>query len=229
MIENYLLKGLMIGIVFGVPAGVVGVLSIQRGLTQGVFAGFLTGVGSSVADVFYASVGVFGITFISDFLLRHQSIICMAGCLTVIMIGVYGILKAERSGSSYIRSAESVEKPHHPRSRRCVAVQKSGKARYLASCFFTAFTIAITNPATILSFMVAFSMFQIEGSESLGTNIQLIAGIFGGTCVWWLIIALAVSRFRNRITDGFYPKLNRVFGVLMILLGGAIGIRMVLA
>ena len=67
--SNYLLKGLVIGVVFGVPAGVVGVLSIQRVLTQGAFAGLMTGIGSSVADVFYACVGVFGITFISDFLL----------------------------------------------------------------------------------------------------------------------------------------------------------------
>ena len=56
MLENYLLKGLVIGVVFGVPAGVVGILSIQRVLTQGAFAGFLTGIGSSAADIFYAGV-----------------------------------------------------------------------------------------------------------------------------------------------------------------------------
>lgn len=211
MLENYLIKGLIIGVVFGVPAGVVGVLSIQRGLTLGPAAGFLTGIGSSVADVFYACVGVFGITVISDFLLKHQSIICMAGCLTVITIGAAGILKAGKAGVSCISTAEGAKDPAH-----------------LVSCFFSAFTIAITNPATILSFMVVFSMFQIEGTESFQTNIQLIAGIFLGTCVWWIVIALSVGRFRNRVTDGFYPKLNKVFGVLMILLGGAIGIRLIL-
>ena len=77
MLENYLLKGLVIGVVFGVPAGVVGILSIQRVLTQGAFAGFLTGIGSSAADIFYACVGVFGLTFISDILLKHQSTICI--------------------------------------------------------------------------------------------------------------------------------------------------------
>ena len=90
MLENYFLKGLLIGIVFGVPAGVVGVLSIQRGMSQGPAAGFITGMGSSVADLFYAGVGVFGITVISDFLIKHQHIICMAGCLLVIAIGIQG-------------------------------------------------------------------------------------------------------------------------------------------
>ena len=95
MLENYLLKGLVIGVVFGVPAGVVGILSIQRVLTQGAFAGFLTGIGSSAADIFYACVGVFGLTFISDILLKHQSTICMVGCLMVVAIGVRTIKKKE--------------------------------------------------------------------------------------------------------------------------------------
>lgn len=212
MPENYLIRGLIIGIVFGVPAGVVGVMSIQRGLNQGPLAGFITGIGSSAADGFYACVGVFGITVISDFLLKYQHIICMAGCLTVIAIGVRGFLKAGGRRNSPPRTD----------------ARQSGERQTLASCFFSAFTIAITNPATILSFMVVFSMFGIEGTEALGTNIQLVVGMFMGTCVWWLLIALAVSRFRNRITESFYPKLNRVFGVLMVLLGGGIGLRMLL-
>lgn len=202
MLENYLLKGLVIGIVFGVPAGVIGVLSIQRVLTQGAFAGFLTGIGSSVADVFYACVGVFGLTFISDFLLRHQSVICMAGCLMVIAIGVRTIRKKE-------------ELENH--EEEC--------PRHIVSCFLSSFVIAITNPATILSFMVVFSMFRIGGNESLGENVQLVCGIFGGTCTWWLAIAVIVSLFRKKVTDGFYSILNRIFGALMILLGIVIGVR----
>lgn len=207
MLENYLLKGLVIGVVFGVPAGVVGVLSIQRVLTQGAFAGFLTGIGSSVADVFYACVGVFGITFISDFLLKHQSVICMAGCLMVIAIGVRTIRKKERH------------------SFACAAGNNEEHPRHIASCFLSSFVIAMTNPATILSFMVVFSMFRIGGNESLGENVQLVCGIFAGTCIWWLAIAVIVSLFRKKVTDGFYSILNRIFGALMILFGIVIGVR----
>lgn len=205
--ENYLLKGLIIGIVFGVPAGLVGLLSIQRGLTQGPAAGFFTGIGSSVADVFYACVGIFGLTFISDFLLRHRSVVCGAGCLMVIGMGFWGFWTAGTEAA--------------PQS----AVARPGESRRLFSCFFSSFTIAITNPATILSFMVVFSMFGIEGMESPGAKLQLIGGIFGGTCFWWAAIALMVSRFRSRITTGFYGKLNRIFGALMVLMGAFIGIR----
>lgn len=56
MLENYLLKGLVIGVVFGVPAGVVGILSIQRVLTQGAFAGFLTGIGVPLQQTSFTHV-----------------------------------------------------------------------------------------------------------------------------------------------------------------------------
>lgn len=208
MIGNYLIKGFVIGIVFGVPVGVVGVLSVQRGLTYGPAAGFMTGMGSSVADGIYACVGVFGITFISDFLLRHQDIICLAGCLAVTAIGIRGVRKAETMEWKAARQTEG-----------------SGN---LASCFLTSFAIAITNPTAVLSFMAVFSMFRIKGTETLGARMGLIAGIFGGTCLWWFAAALIVSRFRERVTGDICVKMNRIFGILMVLFGMGIGIHMLL-
>ena len=93
----------------------------------------------------------------------------------------------------------------------------------LVSCFLSSFVIAITNPAAILSFMVVFSMFRIGGTETVGEAIQLVFGIFCGTCFWWLLIAVVVSRIRDRVTDGFYLKLNRIFGILMVSFGVGIG------
>ena len=213
MLENYLARGLIIGIVFGVPAGAVGILSVQRVLSQGAAAGLVTGMGSSVADVFYACIGVFGITIISDFLLKHQHIICMLGCMMVILLGIQCFKK------------KKVEKPAAVTRERQGEGHQPGTIRYLISCFLSSFAIAITNPAAILSFMVVFSMFRIGGNESIGEDIQLVLGIFCGTCFWWLLIAVVVSRIRDRVTDGFYLKLNRIFGILMVLFGTGIGVR----
>ena len=213
MLENYLMRGLIIGIVFGVPAGAVGILSVQRVLSQGAAAGLVTGIGSSVADVFYACVGVFGITIISDFLLKHQHIICMFGCMMVVLLGIQCFKK------------KKVEKPAAVSQKKQEEEHQPGTFRYLFSCFLSPFAIAITNPATILSFMVVFSMFRIGGTESIGEDIQLVFGIFCGTCFWWLLIAVVVSHIRDRVTDGFYLRLNRVFGILMVLFGAGIGVR----
>ncbi|WP_125143412.1 LysE family translocator [Clostridium transplantifaecale] len=216
MLENYLMRGFIIGIVFGVPAGAVGILSIQRVLSRGAAAGFVTGLGSSVADVFYACVGVFGITVISDFLLRHQHLICMVGCLAVILLGIQCFKK------------KKIEKPADFFQKVQDEAKRPGGFRYLVSCFLSSFVIAITNPAAILSFMVVFSMFRIGGTETVGEDIQLVLGIFCGTCFWWLLIAVVVSCIRKRVTDNFYLKLNRIFGILMVLFGAGIGVRALL-
>ncbi len=71
MLQNYLLKGVLTGIVFDVPVGAIGALAIQHTLSHGFRAGFVTGLGSSAADLLYACVGVFGLTAIFDMLLRY--------------------------------------------------------------------------------------------------------------------------------------------------------------
>ena len=72
MIAGYFLRGLLIALVFGVPTGAIGALTIQRTLERGFFAGLITGTGSSAADLIYSFVGIFGITIISDFLTANQ-------------------------------------------------------------------------------------------------------------------------------------------------------------
>lgn len=76
---DYLLRGILIGLLFGLPVGAVGTMTVQRTWANGIKAGLFTGLGSSVADCFYACVGVFGLTLISDFLLKHQVVIHILG------------------------------------------------------------------------------------------------------------------------------------------------------
>ena len=59
-----LLKGIILGLLFGVPAGSVGALTMQRTLVYGKKAGIVTGLGSSIADSLYAMIGAFGFTVI---------------------------------------------------------------------------------------------------------------------------------------------------------------------
>lgn len=39
LLENYLIRDLLIGLIFGVPAGAIGALTIQRTLRGGFWAG----------------------------------------------------------------------------------------------------------------------------------------------------------------------------------------------
>mgnify|MGYP001638647839 FL=1 len=48
--ESDLLKGICIGLLFWLPAGAAGTLTVQRTLAHGPRMGILTGLGASVAD-----------------------------------------------------------------------------------------------------------------------------------------------------------------------------------
>ena len=76
---SLLLKGILIGLLFGVPVGAVGAMTVQRTWEHGIKAGLLTGMGSSIADCIYAAIGAFGLTMVSDFLLEYQTAIHLAG------------------------------------------------------------------------------------------------------------------------------------------------------
>ena len=195
MVWNYVVRGILIGLIFGVPAGAVGALTIQRTLEKGFAAGLLTGAGSSAADLLYSAVGIFGIAIISDFLTAYQKAVQTVGGAFIIVLGISILMKKERA-----------------------AVVQETKGN-LVFCFLSSFGTAVMNPATILSFMVAFAAFEINGDVSVQEGVGLIMGILAGTFAWWLLLSGGVSVFRQRITGRIYKWLNRILGSFMMVFG----------
>ncbi|MCI8806185.1 MAG: LysE family transporter [Clostridiales bacterium] len=192
---NYFIKGIIIGIIFGIPAGVVGILTIKRSITYGAKAGFISGIGCSIADLIYSCVSIFSITLISDFLLKYQNIINSIGGTFVILMGI-GIM----------------------RKKQGIVYEKATTVKII-SFFTSSFLITITNPATILSFLLAFSIFNVKDIDSGFQGIELAVGIFGGSCVWWILITIFVQTFRKCITDIWIKRINYVLGIFIILFG----------
>lgn len=195
MVWEYVVRGVLIGLIFGVPAGAIGALTIQRTLEKGFAAGFLTGAGSSAADLLYAAAGIFGIAVISDFLAAYQNLIQAVGGVLIAILGISVLRKKERAA----------------------AVQET--KGNLVFCFLSSFGTAVMNPATILSFMIAFTAFEINGDVSVPEGFGLILGVLAGTLGWWLILSGIVSLFRERITGRIYIWLNRILGSLMTFFG----------
>lgn len=98
----------------------------------------------------------------------------------------------------------------------------------LPLCFLSAFTVAITNPATILSFLMAFAAFEISGVPSWLEGAQLLSGILLGTICWWGTLSGAVSALRKRITTQIYGILNRILGGLLLAFGAAVIARSIM-
>ena len=93
-------KGLVIGLSVAAPVGPIGLLCINRSLTAGPRAGFVTGLGAAVADGVYGAVAAFGIASVSLFLLDHQDLVRGLGGLGLIAIGLQMGLKRPAEGGA---------------------------------------------------------------------------------------------------------------------------------
>lgn len=204
MAESILLKGVLIGLLFGLPVGAVGAMTAQRTLQYGPGAGILTGLGSSAADCCYACISAFGLTFVSGFLLRHQAVIHVLGGGLVLFLGV-----------SMLR-------------RRPDMAAAQNKRTSLGAMFFSSFAVGVANPAAILTFLFAFSYFEIAGPLRFGGGVQLVLGVLLGTLAWWLLLTGAVCLLKNKFDERCLRRLNRIFGAALCLFGLAVFVRIFL-
>jgi threonine/homoserine/homoserine lactone efflux protein len=176
--------------------GPIGLLCINRTLKHGFWAGTITGVGVSVADAIYGCIAGFGLTFISDFLISHQLIIRLIGGLFLCYLGLKIFFKAKTPG-----------------------VIKEGKKTYIGD-FLSAFILTLTNPMTIITFIAVFASMGI-GSVYTGYNhaVIVIAGIFFGSLLWYLILSSLVSLAHKRINAEIMRWINIISGVIIIIFG----------
>lgn len=199
----FLLKGILIGLLFGVPVGAVGTMTIQRTLAHGMKAGLITGLGSSAADCIYASVGAFGLTLVSDFLLKYQTAITVIGGGFIIAMGIRSF-------------AGKPQKKSEPQK------ESAGMAMFLS-----AFVVGITNPAAILTFLFAFSYFNLTAGMTVLNGALLVPGVLAGTFIWWLLLSFAAGRFREKAVR-HQTALSRIFGCLLFSFGMVIWIRLLI-
>lgn len=201
--EN-LLRGALIGLLFGLPVGAVGALTVQRTWNFGVKAGLLIGLGSSVTDCLYACVGAFGLTLVSDFLLSWQSAITAAGGALIFAMGLKSLIRPQGE------------------------LQPDKEVLGGVRLFCTSFAIGITNPAAILTFLFAFSYFGISQVRGWSDGILLVAGVFVGTYFWWGILSALTQLVKRKAARFQLRSMNRIFGGILCMFGAIVFLRLFL-
>lgn len=201
---EYLLRGVMVGVLFGLPVGAVGALVVQRTWSSGIRAGLLTGLGSSAADCCYAAVGVFGLTVLSEFLLHWQGMITALGGVLILGLGLRSLLA--------------------PQAETGTTQAGQGGIRL----FLTSFAIGITNPAAVLTFLFAFSYFGLFGISGYRNAAATVAGVFLGTFFWWILLSTLTGLMKKRAARVSLRSVNRVFGAVLCVFGLVVLARLIL-
>lgn len=194
MMIEYALKALLLGFIFGAPAGAIGALGISRIVAHGRLAGMATGIGAGLGDLFYAILCVAASSLVSDVLARFNIPLSILGGVIVIILGFV----------TY--------------SRRNQLVQDTKPARngiYLVSSL----ALVVMNPSMILLYLFAQSFVNMPAIDTLPKAVVVLCGIFLAIVLWWTLICLIVGAFRKKITPRTYAIINTCLSVFLVIFG----------
>lgn len=188
-----LLRGMVIGVSIAAPVGPIGLLCIRRSLADGMAVGLATGLGAATADAVYGAVAGFGLAAVTALILEAQVPLRLFGGLLLLWLA-WGTLRAEPAKG---------------------AAQVDG-GRGLAGAFASTFVLTLANPATIISFAAVFGALGVGGGPGGGAAAAaLVAGVFLGSALWWLILTVGVGLVRARVTPALMRWINRVSGAVL--------------
>jgi threonine/homoserine/homoserine lactone efflux protein len=190
------LIGLIVGMVISLPIGPVGLLTIQRTLTQGRFAGIVTGAGAATMDACYGALAGLGLHAVSRFLTSARFWIYLGAGILCLWFGVRAVA---------FRPVRQT--PAHRYSGRGLTWN------YVSSVLLT-----LANPLTILFFIVVFTALRLDKASSAHL-LFTIGGIFCGCLLWWTTVSLATARLHTRVHARILTRINHVSAVLIIILG----------
>ena len=192
---NLLVQGLLIGFSIAAPVGPIGVLCIRRSLADGARIGLLTGLGAASADAFYGAIAAFGLTAVSNLLMNHRFLLGLIGGVFLCYLGVRAF---------FAGVAEGGQAP--PRVSALTA-------------YGSTFVLTLANPMTILSFAAVFVGFGLGSAKDYNAAGMMVAGVFVGSALWWLLLSSVVSLIRSRMTAASLQWVNRGSGVIIVAFG----------
>jgi len=193
-----IIKGILIGLCISVPLGPIGMLTIQRTLNRGQKYGIATGLGATASDLIYTIITLFFLSFVLDFIEDHRFVIELVGSLVVALFGWY----------IFQSNPATQPKPNE-------TVKHS-----LLSDFVTSFGLTFSNPLVLFVLIALFARFQFIGNKTtLFVSICGILSILGGALLWWNMLTILVSKFKNKLNMRELKLINQVTGIIILLIG----------
>jgi threonine/homoserine/homoserine lactone efflux protein len=196
---NLLINGAIIGVGIAAPVGPIGLLCIQRTLSEGRIVGLASGMGAATADALYGVVAAFGLTVISAFLVDQRTALALVGGAMLLYFGVRTFLS---------KPAQEAARP------------EGYEGGSIASAWASTLFLTLTNPMTILMFLAIFAGAGVAQAENDWTGaLLMVIGVFLGSAAWWITLTLLVSLLRKRITPAILLWINRVAGIVIFVFG----------
>lgn len=186
----------MFGLVLAAPPGPVGILCVQRTLSEGRVHGLLSGLGAAVGDAIYGAVAAFGISAIQLWIADHQATLRMIGGFVLLILAAKTVFVRAR------RAAQTEVGVIHTES--------------LLQDFISTFFLTMTNPITMLTFAGLFVILGVtEAGDSVDNAALLVTGVFLGSALWWFALASTANLARPYLNGGYQTLIARISAAIL--------------
>lgn len=196
---QFIVKGLVIGILVSAPMGPIGILCVQRTLNRGRWHGFFTGLGAMMSDLIYALIMLAGISIVDEFFTKNELILQVLGSIVLIIFG-YRVFRS------------------NPLKGWTPKFNNEG-TRYVKD-FVSSFLFTLSNVAILIVFITLFARFHYNPMEQglTGIIVSLIS-IAVGALSWWFGLSFVVARLRKHFNRRGLILLNRSIGTILTIVG----------
>jgi threonine/homoserine/homoserine lactone efflux protein len=190
-------KGFLVGVCASAPIGPIAILVIQKSLSKGHKAGFVSGLGASVVDTFYACIAIFALAFAQKLLEQHQNIILVAGGTILIALGL------SMAFSNPFRK-----------------MKKDGKPKVSSKDFGQAVVMGISNPMAIFVMFTLFAFFGLaKDAPQTWSVAPILLAVSLGSVSYWFTVSWALSRFAKNFSLRTILWISRITGAIIVIIG----------
>lgn len=195
-----ILKGFLVGVCASAPVGPIAILVVQKSLSKGHKAGFVSGLGASVVDTLYAFIAIFALAFAQKFIDAHQNLIFLAGGIVLAVVGLTMAL------SDPFRKMKA-----------------DGAPSVSPKDFGQAVAMGLSNPMAIFVMFTLFAFFGLADDAPHNWSVApIILSVSAGSVTYWFCTSWLLSRFRKNFRMTTILWISRVTGAIVVIIGIAL-------
>ena len=192
-----MLKGFLVGMCASAPIGPIAILVIQKSLSKGHKAGFVSGLGASVVDTFYAFIAIFALAFAQKLIERHQTVILLAGGVVLIALGI------SMAFSNPFRKMKKDDKP-----------------KVSSKDFGQAVLMGLSNPMAIFVMFTLFAFFGLaKDAPHTWSVAPILLSVSLGSVTYWFSVSWLLSHFSRGFKMRTILWISRITGAIIVIIG----------
>ena len=195
-----MLKGFLVGLCASAPIGPIAILVVQKSLSKGHKAGFISGLGASVVDTLYAFIAIFALAFAQRFIEEHQNAILLVGGIVLAIVGL------TMAFSDPFRK-----------------MKDDGDSSVSPKDFGQAVAMGLSNPMAVFVMFTLFAFFGLANDAPHNWRVTpIILSVSAGSVTYWFSMSWLLSRFRKNFRMRTILWISRITGAIIVIIGIAL-------